>query len=81
MLNQRNNPSKRHKKNVDSDSSDSDGDIPMPAPNTAEEPWKREFNRYIKGEDELGDKTTLIQWWGVRNLYWLYVFALIKLYS
>ncbi len=50
-------------------SSDSDNNnllatsAPTPAP--SEEPWKREFNRYIKGEDELSEGMTLVQWWGV----------------
>ena len=58
---------------VDSDSeteSDSDADnlsaASPPTMASSEEPWKREFNRYLKGEDELSEGMTLVQWWGVR---------------
>jgi hypothetical protein len=35
-----------------------------PASST-EEPWKQEFNHYLKGEDKVPEKMTLVQWWGV----------------
>ena len=53
---------------VDSSSDSSSDELSAPSPLTpvsSDEPWKREFNRYLKGEDELLEGMTLVQWWGV----------------
>jgi hypothetical protein len=48
------------------DDSDSDDDgISNTPTTTSEAPWRREFNRYLRGEDELPENMTLVQWWGV----------------
>ena len=53
---------------VDSSSDSNSDDLSAPSPLTqasSDEPWKKEFNRYLKGEDELLEGMTLVQWWGV----------------
>jgi hypothetical protein len=45
---------------------------PTPVPLT-EEPWKREFNHHLKGEDELPEKVSLVQWWGVHVILFNHV--------
>jgi hypothetical protein len=53
---------------LDSDSDSNTDDLSAASPPTmasAKELWKREFNRYLKGEDELSEGMTLVQWWGV----------------
>jgi hypothetical protein len=32
---------------------------------SSEEWWRIEFNRYLNRKDELPEKTSLVQWWGV----------------
>jgi hypothetical protein len=55
------------KQGVDEESSSDDEHPAAPTPISmpSEEPWRREFNRYIKGEDELPEGMPLVQWWGV----------------
>ncbi len=57
----------KQKQNTFCDDSDSDSDHDgiSNTPTTTEAPWQREFNRYLRGEDELPENMTLIQWWGV----------------
>ena len=64
-------PSTKRKQFVDISSNDDDEPtlswhhaMLTPASST-EEPWKQEFNRYLKREDKIPEKMTLVQWWGV----------------
>ena len=53
---------------VDSSSDSDSDDLIAPSPLTqgsSDQQWKREFNHYLKGEDELPEGMTLVQWWGV----------------
>jgi len=47
----------------DSESESDDTSTNTPA-TTSDEPWRPEFNRYLRGEDELPENMTLVQWWG-----------------
>ena len=55
------------KQGIDEESSSDDEHpaVPTPIPVPLEARWKREFNRYLKGEDELPEGMPLVQWWGV----------------
>ena len=53
---------------VDSSSDSNSDDLSAPSPLTlasSDQPWKQEFNRYLKGEDELPEGMALVHWWGV----------------
>jgi len=54
---------------ADDDSSGSEEEeASTPKPSVpVEEAWRREFNRYLNGEDELPEGMTLVQWWAVRT--------------
>ena len=66
---------RKGKQVAEESSSDDDEHLaaPTPVPAPSEAPWKREFNRYIKGEDELPDGMILVQWWGVCRFYKLHL--------
>lgn len=48
-----------------SDNSDEDKTAQNVSSTSSEETWRIEFNRYLNSEDELPEKTSLVQWWGV----------------
>lgn len=53
---------------VAEDSSSDDDEhtaVPIPISVPSEERWRHEFNRYLKGEDEVPEGMPLVQWWGV----------------
>jgi hypothetical protein len=60
--------SKRKHTTLCDDSESESGDTSTNTPaTTSDEPWRPEFNRYLRGEDELPENMTLVQWWGVSS--------------
>ena len=49
----------------DSDSDMSDDDLDD---TNATKPWLSEFQRYLNTHDVIPEGTTVVKWWGVRNV-------------
>ena len=62
------NKGKRKQTSLYDDEVSSDDDTSPISPVDGPEPWRREFNRFLQGEDELSDGMTLVQFWGVSDL-------------
>jgi hypothetical protein len=45
--------------------SDEDDDDSASTPAEIAEPWRREFNQYLNGSDEVPNGMSIVQWWGV----------------
>jgi hypothetical protein len=55
-----------HELDSSGDDSSSDDDAELSAtPADPAKPWLKEFNQYLNTIDELSDRQTLVQWWGV----------------
>jgi hypothetical protein len=55
------------------DSGADDNDNTTQAPLNLAEPWRREFDQYLTGHDEVPDGMSLPQWWGVRYCNLLFI--------
>ena len=45
--------------------SDEDDDDSVSTPTEIAEPWRRKFNQYLNGSDEVPNGMSIVQWWGV----------------
>ena len=67
--------SKKLKRLASELSSDDEHMVPVPSTSSpsilghSQAPWAGEFNRYLDSHDEVDEKISLVQWWGVRPLF------------
>ena len=59
----------KHTSLYDDEVSDDDDTSPTSPVEGSEAPWRKEFNRFLQEEDKLGEGMTLVQFWGVSDLY------------
>jgi hypothetical protein len=62
------NKGKRKHTSLYDDGVSSDDDTSSISPAEGSERWRKEFNKFLQGDDELGEGMTLVQYWRVSDL-------------
>ena len=62
------NKGKRKHTSLYDDRVSSDDDTSSISPAEGSKGWRKEFNKFLQGDDELGEGMTLVQFWGVSDL-------------